>query len=183
MISIDKLVEIGFTLPQATDISAYLSNAGYIGDFAASDVVTGYSIPENKVIVISSIDSLNSIFKAGTKYYADIETILMQKNNTSPNQGRVNQVIIFQKSDEDSMADAFDALMAINANFLSFMFLPIQKLIFLRLQQKLKFRDVCSLHRQQILMSQQELQKMLQKALQIKILPIQSLFSMQIWKV
>lgn len=117
MISIDKLVEIGFTLPQATDISAYLSNAGYIGDFTSSDVVTGYSIPENKVIVISSIDSLNSIFKAGTKYYADIETILMQKNNTSPNQGRVNQVIIFQKSDEDSMADAFDALMAINANF------------------------------------------------------------------
>lgn len=117
MISIDKLVEIGFTLPQATDISAYLSNVGYIGDFTTTDLVDGYSVPENKVIVISSIDGLNSTFKSGNEYYSDIEALLTQKNNTNPNQSRVNEVVVFQMTDEDDMADAFDALIGKNANF------------------------------------------------------------------
>lgn len=117
MISIDKLVEIGFTLPQATDISAYLSNAGYVGDFTSSDLVSGYNMPANKVVVISNIDELDSIFVPGTKYYNDLSVLLMQKNNAKPNQSRINQVIVFQKTDEDDIASAFTALMNLNANF------------------------------------------------------------------
>lgn len=117
MISIDKLVEIGFTLPQATDISAYLSNAGYVGDFTSSDLVSGYNMPANKVVVISNIDELDSIFAPGTKYYNDLSVLLMQKNNTKPNQSRINQVVVFQKTDEDDIASAFTALMNLNANF------------------------------------------------------------------
>lgn len=117
MISIDKLVEIGFTLPQATDISAYLSNAGYVGDFTSSDLVSGYTMPANKVVVISNIDELDSIFVPGTKYYNDLSVLLMQKNNAKPNQSRINQVIVFQKTDEDDIASAFTALMNLNANF------------------------------------------------------------------
>lgn len=117
MISIDKLVEIGFTLPQATDISAYLSNAGYVGDFTSSDLVSGYNMPANKVVVISNIDELDSIFAPGTKYYNDLSVLLMQKNNAKPNRSRINQVIVFQKTDEDDIASAFTALMNLNANF------------------------------------------------------------------
>ena len=117
MISIDKLVEIGFTLPQATDISAYLSNAGYVGDFTSSDLVSGYNMPANKVVVISNIGELDSIFVPGTKYYNDLSVLLMQKNNAKPNQSRINQVVVFQKTDEDDVASAFTALMNLNANF------------------------------------------------------------------
>lgn len=117
MISIDKLVEIGFTLPQATDISAYLSNAGYVGDFTSSDLVSGYTMPANKVVVISNIDELDSIFTPGTKYYNDLSVLLMQKNNAKPNQSRINQVIVFQKTDETDISEAFAALMKTNANF------------------------------------------------------------------
>lgn len=117
MISIDKLVEIGFTLPQATDISAYLSNAGYVGDFTSSDLVSGYTMPANKVVVISNIDELDSIFVPGTKYYNDLSVLLMQKNNAKPNQSRINQVIVFQKTDETDISEAFTALMKTNANF------------------------------------------------------------------
>lgn len=117
MISIDKLVEIGFTLPQATDISAYLSNAGYVGDFTSSDLVSGYNMPANKVVVISNIDELDSIFAPGTKYYNDLSVLLMQKNNAKPNQSRINQVIVFQKTDEADISEAFTALMKTNANF------------------------------------------------------------------
>nr|DAN24409.1 MAG TPA: tail sheath protein [Caudoviricetes sp.] len=117
MISIDKLVEIGFTLPQATDISAYLSNVGYVGDFTSSDLVSGYDMPANKVVVISNIDELDSIFVPGTKYYNDLSVLLMQKNNAKPNQSRINQVVVFQKTDEDDIASAFTALMNLNANF------------------------------------------------------------------
>lgn len=117
MISIDKLVEIGFTPPQATDISAYLSNAGYVGDFTSSDLVSGYDMPANKVVVISNIGELDSIFVPGTKYYNDLSVLLMQKNNAKPNQSRINQVVVFQKTDEDDIASAFTALMNLNANF------------------------------------------------------------------
>lgn len=117
MISIDKLVEIGFKLPTATDISAFLSNVGYIGDFTASELVDGYVVPDNKVIVISDTAGLASTFKSGNAYYSDIETLLMQKNNASPNQSRLNEIIIFQKTDEANMGDAFAALIAVNANF------------------------------------------------------------------
>lgn len=117
MISIDKLVEIGFTMPQATDISAYLSNAGYVGDFTSSDLVSGYNMPANKVVVISNIDELDSIFAPGTKYYNDLSVLLMQKNNAKPNQSRINQVIVFQKTDEADISEAFAALMKTNANF------------------------------------------------------------------
>ena len=117
MISIDKLVEIGFTLPQATDISAYLSNAGYVGDFTSSDLVSGYTMPANKVVVISNIDELDSIFVPDTKYYNDLSVLLMQKNNAKPNQSRINQVIVFQKTDETDISEAFAALMKTNANF------------------------------------------------------------------
>lgn len=117
MISIDKLIEIGFTLPQATDISAYLSNAGYVGDFTSSDLVSGYNMPANKVVVISNIGELDSIFVPGTKYYNDLSVLLMQKNNAKPNQSRINQVVVFQKTDEDDIASAFTALMNLNANF------------------------------------------------------------------
>lgn len=117
MISIDKLVEIGFTLPQATDISAYLSNAGYVGDFTSSDLVSGYNMPADKVVVISNIDELDSIFAPGTKYYNDLSVLLMQKNNAKPNQSRINQVIVFQKTDETDISEAFTALMKTNANF------------------------------------------------------------------
>lgn len=117
MISIDKLVEIGFTLPQATDISAYLSNAGYVGDFTSSDLVSGYTMSANKVVVISNIDELDSIFVPGTKYYNDLSVLLMQKNNAKPNQSRINQVIVFQKTDEADISEAFAALMKTNANF------------------------------------------------------------------
>lgn len=117
MISIDKLVEIGFTLPQATDISAYLSNAGYVGDFTSSDLVSGYTMSANKVVVISNIDELDSIFTPGTKYYNDLSVLLMQKNNAKPNQSRINQVIVFQKTDETDISEAFAALMKTNANF------------------------------------------------------------------
>lgn len=117
MISIDKLVEIGFTLPQATDISAYLSNAGYVGDFTSSHLVSGYDMPANKVVVISNIGELDSIFVPGTEYYNDLSVLLMQKNNAKPNQSRINQVVVFQKTDEDDIASAFTALMNLNANF------------------------------------------------------------------
>lgn len=116
MISLSKLVEIGFTLPKATDISAFLSNVGYIGDFTGADLVEGYTIPDNKVIVISDKEGLDSTFKTGTKYYEDLSSLLTQKNNAKPNQGRLNEIHIYQKT-EDTMQDAFVAFFNIDANW------------------------------------------------------------------
>ena len=45
MISLDKLVQIGFTLPTATDISAFFQNVGYLANITDSDVVDGFDIP------------------------------------------------------------------------------------------------------------------------------------------
>lgn len=116
MINLDKLVEVGFTLPKATDISAFLSNIGYIGNFTESELVEGYVVPENKIIVLSDMDGLNSTFVKGTKFYEDIRSILAQKNNTNPNRGGVNEVHIYQKT-EETFQDAFTEFFKVDANW------------------------------------------------------------------
>lgn len=116
MISLDKLVENGFTLPKATDISAFLSNIGYIGDFTAEDLVEGVSIPADKIIVLSSKEGLDATFKSGTKYYEDLKSIFAQKNNAKPNQGKVNEVHIYQKT-EETIQDAFQPFFSKDANW------------------------------------------------------------------
>lgn len=116
MISLDKLVEIGFTLPKATDISAFLSNIGYIGKFTSEDLVDGFSVPENHVFVLSDTSGLNAAFVKGTAFYEDLNALLMQKNNAKPNQGKVNEIHIYQQTEESSEA-AFTAFFAIDANW------------------------------------------------------------------
>lgn len=116
MISLDKLVEIGFTLPKATDISAFLSNVGYIGKFTAEDLVDDFVVPENHVVVLSDMAGLNAMFKSGTKFYEDLKALLMQKNNAKPNQGKVNEIHVYQQTEETAQ-DAFIAFFAVDANW------------------------------------------------------------------
>lgn len=116
MISLDKLVEIGFTLPQATDISAFLSNVGYIGDFTSEHLVQGFSYPVNHILVINNTDGLKSAFKPGTKYYEDLSALLTQKNNANPNKSRVNEIHVYQKT-EESFTEAFNAFFKVDANW------------------------------------------------------------------
>lgn len=116
MINLNKLVEIGFTLPKATDISAFLSNVGYIGDFTEDDLVAGYTVPENKIIVLSDKNGLDSTFKSGTKYYEDLNALFLQKNNAKPNQGRVNEVHIYQQAG-GTIQDAFTNFFEKDANW------------------------------------------------------------------
>jgi hypothetical protein len=116
MISLDKLVEIGFTLPKATDISAFLSNIGYIGKFTADDLVEDFVVPDNHIVVISDMSGLNSTFKTGTKYYEDLKALLAQKNNAKPNQGKVNEIHVYQQTEETAQ-DAFTEFFGIDANW------------------------------------------------------------------
>ena len=116
MISLDKLVEVGFSLPKATDISAFLSNVGYIGKFTAEDLVADFEVPTNHVVVLSDMAGLNAMFKSGTKYYEDLKALLMQKNNAKPNQGKVNEVHVYQQTEETAQ-DAFIAFFAVDANW------------------------------------------------------------------
>lgn len=118
MISINKLVEIGFTLPMATDISAFLSNIGYVADYDTDDLAVGAIIPGDKVVTISSIDGLKAYFKADTQYYKDIETMLLQKDNSKPNRSRVNSIIVYQKqTGQANFGVSIDAFVAINGNY------------------------------------------------------------------
>lgn len=116
MISIDKLVQIGFTVSQATDISKFFRNVGYAATFDSDDLIEGYSIPSNKIIVIDTIDTLKATFLADTQFYKDIECILNQKGNTVPNQSNVNQVIVYQAAGTDYGADV-DSFVKVNANW------------------------------------------------------------------
>ena len=116
MISIDKLVEIGFTVSQATDISKFFRNIGYAAKFDTDDLVDGYSIPANKVIIIDTTDTLKATFKADTQFYKDIECLLTQKGNTEPNKSNVNQVVVYQATGTDYGVD-IDAFVKVNANW------------------------------------------------------------------
>ena len=116
MISIDKLVSIGFTVAQATDISKFFRSIGYAAKFTADDLVDGYSIPANKVIIIDSVDTLKTIFLSSTQFYKDIETLLVQKGNTKPNQSNVQQVVVYQAAGTNYDVDV-DNFVKVNANW------------------------------------------------------------------
>lgn len=118
MISLDKLVEIGFTLSQATDISLFFRNVGYLTT-NTDCVKAGIEIPTNKVLVIDSMDTLNATLKSDSQVYLDIATILVQKGNMNPNKGRVNEVVLYLAtlSDSENWGDLVNEFISVNGNW------------------------------------------------------------------
>lgn len=117
MFSLDKLVSMGFTINQATVINKLFKRVGYAAKFTAEDLVAGATVPENKIFQINSIDGLKSIFKSSTKFYTDIETILVQKGNSNPWQGKVETVVVYQVGSDKDYGQAIDDFIAVNANY------------------------------------------------------------------
>lgn len=118
MINLSKLVEVGFTLSQATDISIFFRNVGYLTTSTAclkADVV----LPANKIIVISDMDALNATLKADSQEYMDIATVLTQNGNMNPNRGRVNSVIIYfgTLASGETFGDLVTEFVSVNANW------------------------------------------------------------------
>ena len=116
MFSLDKLVSMGFTVAQATVINKLFKRVGYAAKFTTNDLVSGASIPANKIIQINTISGLKEIFKTDTQFYIDIETILTQKGNTNPWQGNVETVVVYQVSESD-YGLAVDNFVKVNANW------------------------------------------------------------------
>ena len=118
MISLDKLVEIGFTLSQATDISQFFRNVGYL-TVGTTCVKTSVVIPTNKVLVIDGDDTLNATLNSDSQEYMDISTILAQKGNMNPNKGRVGSVILYlgTLSSGETYGDLVDEFISVNANW------------------------------------------------------------------
>lgn len=117
MFSLDKLVSMGFTINQATVINKLFKRVGYAAKFTAEDLVAGATVPENKIFQINSIDGLKAIFKSSTKFYTDIETILVQKGNSNPWQGKVETVVVYQVGSDKDYGQAIDDFIAVNANY------------------------------------------------------------------
>lgn len=118
MINLDKLVEVGFTLTQATNISIFFRNVGYL-TVGESCVKSGVVIPTNKILVIDSNDTLNSLLKSDSQEYMDISKILVQKGNMNPNKGRVNAVILYLAtlSSGETWGNLVDEFVGVNANW------------------------------------------------------------------
>lgn len=118
MINLEKLVEVGFTLEQATNLSAFFRNVGYltVGTSALKD---GVILPTNRTMVIDSMDTLNATLKASSQEYQDIATVLVQNGNMNPNKGRVNAVIIYFGTlvSGENYGNLVDEFVGVNANW------------------------------------------------------------------
>ena len=117
MFSLDKLVSMGFTISQATVINKLFKRVGYAAKFTAANLVENVQVPANKIFQIDSVDSLKTIFKSDNQFYTDIETILVQKGNSNPWQGKVETVVVYQVGAEVDYGEAIDAFIAVNANY------------------------------------------------------------------
>ena len=118
MISLDKLVQVGFTVKQATSLALFFRNIGYLTTNTAG-LKTDFVVPDNKIIVIDSIDTLKTVFKADTEDYALIETIFNQKGNMKPNQSKVNNVIVYMATlaEGQDWGNLVDEMISVNANY------------------------------------------------------------------
>ena len=116
MINIDWLVRVGFTQSQITDISAFFRNIGYAAKWTTSDLVSAVVSPTNGIFQINSIDGLKGIFKSDTQFYKDIEAMLNQKTNSTQDQSRLNNVIVYQATGTD-YGKIVDDFVSVNANW------------------------------------------------------------------
>lgn len=116
MINIDWLVRVGFTQSQITDISAFFRNIGYAAKWTTTDLVNAVVAPTNGIFQISSIDGLKAIFKSDTQFYKDIEAMLNQKTNSTQDQSRLNNVIVYQATGTD-YGKIVDDFVSVNANW------------------------------------------------------------------
>lgn len=118
MIKLSKLVEVGFTLSQATDISIFFRNVGYL-TVGETCVKEGTTVPDDKVLVIDSTDTLNATLKSDSQEYMDISKILVQNGNTEPNRGRVNAVILYlaTKGEDEDYGTLVDKFVSVNGNW------------------------------------------------------------------
>ena len=113
-----KLITFGISLPYATDLGVFFSSCAYIGDFIATDLVSGATVPASGYFTFGSTEEVASKFLSTTQYYKDLVAIFTQNGNTRPNQGRVQRVICFQKTGSHSTwGDAFTALHTANGNW------------------------------------------------------------------
>lgn len=117
MFSLDKLVSMGFTVPQATVINNLFKRVGYAAKFTSEHLQANVQIPANKIFQIDSVDSLKAIFKSSTKFYSDIETIFVQKGNSNPFQGKIETVVVYQVASDKEYGQAIDDFIAVNANY------------------------------------------------------------------
>lgn len=117
MFSLDKLVSMGFTVPQATVINKLFKRVGYAAKFTSEHLQANVQIPANKIFQIDSVDSLKAIFKSSTKFYSDIETIFVQKGNSNPFQGKIETVVVYQVASDKEYGQAIDDFIAVNANY------------------------------------------------------------------
>lgn len=116
MINIDWLVRVGFTQSQITDISAFFRNIGYAAKWTTADLVNAVVAPTNGIFQISSIDGLKAIFKSDTQFYKDIEAMLNQKTNSTQDQSKLNNVIVYQATGTD-YGKIVDDFVSVNANW------------------------------------------------------------------
>ena len=118
MINLEKLVETIFTVSQSTDILNFFRNIGYL-TVGEDSIQESYQLAENKVAVIDSTDTLNSVLKPGTQEYMDISKIIVQRGNMNPNKSRVNNVIVYfaTKQETDDYEKLVNEFVSINANW------------------------------------------------------------------
>lgn len=118
MINLDKLVEIGFTISQATNLSLFFRNVGYL-TVGTDSVISTVTVPDSKIIEIDSMDTLNQTLNSSSQEYMDISRVLVQKGNTVPNQGRVNSVIVYfaTKGEDEDYGTLVDKFVSVNANW------------------------------------------------------------------
>ena len=117
MFSLDKLVSMGFTVPQATVINKLFKRVGYAAKFTSEHLQANVQIPANKIFQIDSVDSLKTIFKSDNQFYTDIETILVQKGNDNPFQGKIETVVVYQIVSATDYDKAIDDFISVNANY------------------------------------------------------------------
>ena len=118
MITLSKLVEIGFSIEQATDISAFFRNVGYL-TVGTDSLKAGVAVPENKVLIIDSNETLNASLKPDSQEYMDISKVLVQSGNLNPNKGRLNSVIVYfaTKTEGDDYGTLVDEFVSVNGNW------------------------------------------------------------------
>ena len=113
---LEKFFSILFKLPDGRSMEDYYKTVALITPITSADLKTGKTFPASGLLTAASLGAVAEYFVESSQIYKEAAAIFNQKSNTQTT-SQIKYLLIFEKDDDDTYAEALDKAKEINTKF------------------------------------------------------------------
>lgn len=113
---LEKFFSILFKLPDGRSMEDYYKTVALIAPIASADLKTGKTFPASGLLTAASLGAVAEYFVESSQIYKEAAAIFNQKSNIQTT-SQIKYLLIFEKDDDDTYAEALDKAKSINTKF------------------------------------------------------------------